>query len=353
MLQIIALLCLLISLNASGEVNLEDSAFIHKVLMEIQVQGATSVTEQIRTDLPSFLTEKPPPQENIAGAEAPEAINPEAAHPETSDMAGNDAQKPTDLQPDSAQQPTDLQPVDLQSTNLQPNSDLQQIDPKSIDYVEELKVRGFYKEESNDSRLNLRNAVLRFQSSSNLTADGIWGKKSMTTLALQIATGNTSSADQIDIPPSTGKWLTINKTKRILTLYEDKRVLQKFPVAIGNPPSLTPEGKFSIVSKVINPSWGGGGYAKPVKGGIPENPLGYRWLGLSYKDGSTLGIHGNNSPYSIGKNVSHGCIRMINSDVEQLFKIIPRSSEVWIGTADQLKEWGIIQNEIGYDLVLP
>jgi hypothetical protein len=47
-----------------------------------------------------------------------------------------------------------------------------------------------------------------------------------------------------------------------------------------------------------------------------NNPLGPRWIGLDVKG---FGIHGTNRPESIGKNASHGCIRMRNSDVEDLF----------------------------------
>ena len=48
-----------------------------------------------------------------------------------------------------------------------------------------------------------------------------------------------------------------------------------------------------------------------------DNPIGTRWLGLSRKG---YGIHGTNSPGSIGKNASHGCVRLRNRDVEDLFR---------------------------------
>lgn len=217
--------------------------------------------------------------------------------------------------------------------------------PENIDYKQELIKLGYYKKDSNDDALNLRNAILRFQSDCNLIVDGIWGKKSMNALMLSLSSTNKLCNDVIQNSPTKGQWIVINKTKRILTLYENKTIVAKYPIAVGNPVSLTPDGKFKIVSKVVNPAWGGGGYAKPVKGGVPENPLGYRWMGLSYKSGSDIGIHGNNSPYSIGKNISHGCIRMINSDVEQLFEVVKNSTPVWIGTDEVLKEWGIVQNE--------
>ncbi len=293
MQHFITLLFLLLSLYQSGIPVTTDPRFMQQVFLEVQVHGVQGATERLQSDLPGFLLE--------AGIE-------DTAAPE--------------------------------------------IDIESLDYEEELKKLGFYKDETTDSKLNLRNAVLRFQSSCNLEADGKWNDKCLAILVKQLTTGIADCEDQIESPPTEGKWITINKTKRILTLYENTKVLQKYPVAIGNPPSLTPHGKFTVVSKVVNPTWGGGGYAKPVKGGIPQNPLGYRWMGLSYKDGGTLGIHGNNSPYSIGTNVSHGCIRMINSDVEQLFTVVPKSSPVWIGTEEVLKEWNVVQPEYGEETFL-
>ncbi len=217
------------------------------------------------------------------------------------------------------------------------------LDPAKLDYKKELITLGFYRKDSKDDKLNLRNAVLRFQSSCNMTVNGEWDKKCLTALAGILTTQDMPGKDLITSLPSEGMWIAINKTKRILTIYEGMNILKKYPVAVGKTSTLTPDGKFTIVSKVIDPDWGGGGYADPVKGGLPDNPLGHRWMGLSYKSGDDLGIHGNNSPYSIGKSISHGCIRMINSDVEELFEIIPKSSKVWVGTDTVLKSWGVEQ----------
>jgi len=219
----------------------------------------------------------------------------------------------------------------------------EQIDISNLDYEAELKKLGYYSNESNDEKLNLRNAVLRFQSDHNLIVDGIWGPKSLSALKKRLTEKNFTYPDIIEAPPSEDSWAVINKTKRILTLYNNNTVIKKYPIAVGYPSSLTPSGKYTIVNKIVNPAWGGAGYAKPVKGGVPENPLGYRWMGLSISDGSRYGIHGNNSPYSIGKDISHGCIRMINSDIESLFEKVPLHMNVWIGTDEELKEWGINQ----------
>lgn len=58
----------------------------------------------------------------------------------------------------------------------------------------------------------------------------------------------------------------------------------------------------------------------------PSNPLGYRWLGLY----GNYGIHGTNAPWSIGRSVSHGCIRMYEEDVEELFESVPMGTPVEI-----------------------
>lgn len=61
--------------------------------------------------------------------------------------------------------------------------------------------------------------------------------------------------------------------------------------------------------------------------GGPENPLGARALYL----GATLyRIHGTNEPSSIGKSVSSGCIRMLNEDVSELYRLVKIGAEVTV-----------------------
>ncbi|MBV1701140.1 MAG: L,D-transpeptidase [Hyphomicrobiales bacterium] len=54
-----------------------------------------------------------------------------------------------------------------------------------------------------------------------------------------------------------------------------------------------------------------------IAGGSPHNPMGVRALSL---DRSEIAIHGTNRPASIGRAVSYGCIRMLNSDVRDLYQ---------------------------------
>jgi hypothetical protein len=65
------------------------------------------------------------------------------------------------------------------------------------------------------------------------------------------------------------------------------------------------------------PSW--------VPGGHPMNPLGVRAL---YLGSSTYRIHGTDAPWTIGQNVSKGCIRMFNEDVIHLYPKVPTGTKV-------------------------
>ena len=197
-----------------------------------------------------------------------------------------------------------------------------------------------------------RNTILRFQAKNNLIVDGIIGE--MTEEALIV-----ENKKVIDIVPDEFKdkeWIiVINKTKKILTVYNRGEVYKKYPVALGKSSSPTPDYKFTIINKLVNPYWGGiGGKYTPIKGGDPKNPLGRRWLGLSTDKYWGYGIHGNADPFSIGKYISAGCIRMINEDVEELFEYIPINTEVWIGTKETLENWGIkqyieyVENKVAY-----
>ncbi len=63
-----------------------------------------------------------------------------------------------------------------------------------------------------------------------------------------------------------------------------------------------------------------------VPGGVPENPLKARWLGIY--DGA--GIHGTDQTYSLGSAASHGCIRMAIPDVIELYDQVPVGAPIYI-----------------------
>ena len=117
-------------------------------------------------------------------------------------------------------------------------------------------------------------------------------------------------------PKSETRRIVVSLTDHKLVLFDGERVVKVYETASGKPTTPTPAGQFEVVSKVANPVYKAHG--QNVAPG-PRNPVGTRWIGLSLKG---YGIHGTNAPKSIGKDSSHGCIRMRNKDVEELFELV-------------------------------
>lgn len=109
-----------------------------------------------------------------------------------------------------------------------------------------------------------------------------------------------------------------------LAVVEGGAVVKVFRTAVGAPKSPSPVGTYRIINRISNPTYFAPG--KVIQPG-PANPLGTRWLGLS-ADG--YGIHGTNQPQSIGRAASHGCIRLRNNDVEELFRLVRFGDQVEI-----------------------
>ncbi|NLG37508.1 MAG: L,D-transpeptidase family protein [Clostridiales bacterium] len=107
--------------------------------------------------------------------------------------------------------------------------------------------------------------------------------------------------------------IIINTSGNTLTLYENGQLAKKYIVASGRHSSPTPTGIYKIVSKSRN--WGSGFGSRFMRINVP-------W-GL-------YGIHGTNRPGLIGSDVSAGCIRMRNTDVEDLYKRVEVGTPVLI-----------------------
>jgi L,D-transpeptidase ErfK/SrfK len=116
--------------------------------------------------------------------------------------------------------------------------------------------------------------------------------------------------------------IVVSIPDRKLAVLEDDRVVKIYQTAVGAPKSPSPVGSFTIVTQIPEPTWYTKGRIVPPG---KANPLGTRWLGLSKKG---YGIHGTNAPGSIGRNASHGCIRMRNRDVEELFEMVAAGDAV-------------------------
>lgn len=118
--------------------------------------------------------------------------------------------------------------------------------------------------------------------------------------------------------------ILVYKSQNILILKSDEEIIKTYIVSTGKNNS-TPVGTFKINSKLINPTWYRSGAVVPP--GSPENVLGSRWLGI---DLPSYGLHGTIEPQKLGQQVTQGCVRLSNPDVEELYTIIPIGTEVVI-----------------------
>lgn len=118
--------------------------------------------------------------------------------------------------------------------------------------------------------------------------------------------------------------ILVDKSQNTLLLKSREEVIKAYIVSTGANNS-TPVGNFRISDKLQNPTWFKAGAIVPPDN--PENILGSRWMGIGLVG---YGIHGTTDPQSLGKQVTQGCVRMSNPDVEELYTIIPVGTEVII-----------------------
>lgn len=112
--------------------------------------------------------------------------------------------------------------------------------------------------------------------------------------------------------------LVLRLSERRLYAYRGDREVATYPVAVGRTDWETPTGEFRVFQRQQNPAW-----EHPFTGAIispgPDNPLGARWLGFWTDGTNAIGFHGTPNENLIGEAVSHGCVRMRNADVIELY----------------------------------
>jgi hypothetical protein len=163
-----------------------------------------------------------------------------------------------------------------------------------------------------------------------VTAVGAWAQGGATSAGYSTRDANRQG----------GRRIVVSFPDHKLALIENGRVVKVYRVAVDAPESPSPTGRFTIVQRLTKPTYYAPGTIIPAG---PANPLGPRWIGLNLPG---YGIHGTNQPSSIGRDASHGCIRMRNRDVQELFALVraggvvelhgERDAEVakWFGVTD-------------------
>ena len=133
------------------------------------------------------------------------------------------------------------------------------------------------------------------------------------------------------VPNNRGHQIIVNTGEMRLYYYINQNTqVYTFPIGMGVLDFRTPQGKFRVVGKKVNPAWHipkslQAKYGMTVMPPGGENPMGDFKLTLSWGD---YGIHGTAMPLGVGRLVSHGCTRMYPEHIKQLFPMVPVGTSV-------------------------
>jgi lipoprotein-anchoring transpeptidase ErfK/SrfK len=173
----------------------------------------------------------------------------------------------------------------------------------------------------------VKTAVLRQRLAQALTVPGV-GRR--VKAPVRVTRPEVTQADLADKYPIV---LVADRGNFQLRLYKQLQLVKEYTVAVGAVGFDTPAGLYHIQNKAVDPAWSvpdsdwaGDLAGTVVPGGVPENPLKERWLGIY--DGA--GIHGTDQTYSLGSAASHGCIRMAIPDVIELYDQVPVGAPIYI-----------------------
>jgi lipoprotein-anchoring transpeptidase ErfK/SrfK len=138
-------------------------------------------------------------------------------------------------------------------------------------------------------------------------------------------------------PAAPQRELLLDRSRRLLTVIENGRPLQRFPVAVGMPGWETPAGRFQVLEKSADPTWEHPQTGSRTPPGA-SNPLGSRWIGfyrdcagrkgwdgeqmLDFKGCVVAGFHGTPHRWTVGRALSHGCVRLYDEHVKVLYDLV-------------------------------
>lgn len=137
-----------------------------------------------------------------------------------------------------------------------------------------------------------------------------------------------ASAQQV---PSNGlkTQVVVDLSDRRTYVYAKDEVIASYPIAVGKKGWETPTGSFQVIHMRHYPIW-----RHPITGKVFEagtnSPLGDRWIGFWSDGRNEIGFHGTPDIDLVGTAVSHGCLRMRNSDVRLLYEQVSLGTTVLV-----------------------
>lgn len=137
------------------------------------------------------------------------------------------------------------------------------------------------------------------------------------------------------LPDTPHENVVINLGEMRLYLYGKKgEEPRSFPIGVGREGLLTPTGRTYVRDKKVGPIWRPTPRMRKEHPELPEfvppgpeNPLGTHMVYLGWPE---YGIHGTDKPYSIGRRVSSGCIRMYPEDIIVFYPLVPVNTPVMV-----------------------
>lgn len=139
-----------------------------------------------------------------------------------------------------------------------------------------------------------------------------------------------------DRPDLAARSVYIDTREKMLDVYDGSLLIAAFPITPGSKRLPAPAGKWNVVGIATLPwfRWDEAMLNRGVRSenfhnlpSGPNNPVGVLWAGLN-KIG--IGLHGTNTPETIGRAASHGCIRLANWDAMRLANLITKGTPVQI-----------------------
>ncbi len=134
------------------------------------------------------------------------------------------------------------------------------------------------------------------------------------------------------LPSGPHRGVVINLAEQRLYLFARDGAVSTFPIGVGKVGWETPLGETQVVGKRAGPAWYPTASARVEDPRLPamvppgpDNPLGSHALYLGWP---AYLIHGTNQPDSIGRRVSHGCIRLYPEDISRLYADVPLETPV-------------------------
>jgi lipoprotein-anchoring transpeptidase ErfK/SrfK len=146
--------------------------------------------------------------------------------------------------------------------------------------------------------------------------------KTLTPQIQPLLTANTSMLEQ--------PRLEVRLSQRRVVLFRGNIAVRSYPIAIGQSGWETPTGQFRVKHMQRDPDWIHPLTDEKVPNQDLRNPLGRHWIGFWTDGRNWIGFHGTPQPNSVGYALSHGCLRMRDPDIDEIYYQVSTGTPVTV-----------------------